>query len=453
MKMILGICLLIPITTYYLNPEDFGALAIISAVTGSLLPLISLGTTWVLGSNYFSLSESERKELAFTVLVLDAILRFILVTILWLLSNTLLPLIIVVNKPEYVLFFKIHLISLMFGVFWPIVSYLLILEKRAGLHASIEIGQTLITTLVTIFLLSVLGLKGITLFLAPLVTNFCSMLVELALVRSQVRARIHARWLKEVWTVGAPSILANTSEAISNSADRFFIQKWDSLTTLGIYSHSQTYGTILKTVNKSFARTVNPSALKAFSIGSDIYPLKVQIRAWYAILLSIGTLVVLFAHEFIDFLTHGKFVAAAPLVTVWVYLMFSHTLGLSSGQYLLSRQATKTLSLVQMAVSLIFIAVTCIAAYFFGAMGAALSVLISNFCIQLAYIIKARQLGSPYCDHFFILAPTLFLALLIAVHNMLDVPIAIRVAEACLVVGVSMSYAIVSLRRLKHVSA
>lgn len=452
MKMILGICLLIPVTTYYLNPEDFGALAIISAVTGSILPLISSGATWVLGSNYFSLPETERKELAFAVLLLDAVLRLILVAVLWLASDALLPLIIDDNKPEYVLFFKIHLISLLCGVFWPTVSYLLILEGRAGLHASIEIGQILITVLVTTLLLSTFGLKGVTLFWAPLATNFCSMLVELAIMLRQVRARLDTRWIKEIWTVGAPSILANTAEAISNSADRFFVQKWDTLNALGIYSHSQTYGTILKTINKSFARTVNPSALKAFSTGVNTHALKIQIRAWYAIVLSGGTLVVLFSREFLDILTHGKFVEAAPLVAVWVYLMLSHTLGLPSGQYLLYRQATKTLSIVQMAVSLIFIGVTGIATYCFGVLGAAISVLLSNLCIQLAYISRARQLGNPYRDHLSILAPASFLALLIAVHNLLDVPIALRLAEACFLVGASLRYAFVSLRRVKHVS-
>jgi O-antigen/teichoic acid export membrane protein len=452
MKTILGICLLIPVTTFYLNPEDFGALAIISAVTGSVLPLTSSGAIWVLGSNYFSLRETERKELAFTVLLLDVVLRLVLVAVLWLASDTLLPLIIKESKPEYVLFFKIHLLSLLCCVFWPTVSYLLILENRARLHASMEIGQTLIAVLVTTLLLCIFEQKGITLFWAPLATNFCSMLVELALMCRLVRARLDTRWLKEIWTVGAPSILANTAEAISNSADRFFIQKWDTLNALGIYSHSHTYGTMLKTINKSFARTINPSALKAFSTGADTYALKFQIRAWYAIVFSAGTLVVLFSREFLDILTHGKFIEAAPLVAVWVYLMLSHTLGLSSGQYLLSRQATKTLHIVQMTVSLIFIGIIGISTYCFGVLGAAISVLLSNLSVQLAYIYRARQLGNPYRDHLSILAPASFLALLIAVHNLLDVPIELRLAEACFLLGASLRYARASLRRLKHVS-
>ena len=448
-KIILGIFVLIPVTTYYLEPEDFGALAIINTITCIFLPLFSVGGTWILGSNYFKITENERKRLIFSVLLTEVLLRFALVAILWLASDTLLSLVIKDVNPDYITFFKIHLISLLCNVLWPTVSYLIILERRAPLHASIEIGQTLISTILTLVLLNIFEMKGVTLFIVPLITGFCSMLVELFFIRRKVLFHLSMRWFKEVWTVGTSSILANTAEAISNSADRFFIQKWISLDALGIYSHSQTYGNILKTINKSFARTINPYSLKAFSNGLDTTPVKIQIRLWVAIITCGGAIVALFSRDFLNLLTHGKFEEAAPLIVIWVFMMFSHTLGLPSFQYLLSRNATKTLSILQVGISLISLTTCAAATFFVGLLGAALAILLSNFCLQLAYILKARELGCPYEDHFFILIPFIFLAFLTVIHNIFYFSLAVRAAEASILVGVSFFYILLKLESLK----
>ena len=186
---------------------------------------------------------------------------------------------------------------------------------------------------------------------------------------------------------------------------------------LGIYAHAQSYGDVLKTINKAFARTINPVTLETFVADEDISPVKFSVRVWSALILAGGIVVVLFAREFLEILTHGKFVDAAPLISVWVYLMFSHTLGLVDSQYLIATKQTQAILKMQLIIPLLFIPLTGVATYSFGIMGAAICIVFSNFCLQCLFIHKAQQMGSSYKDHLSVFWSGLFLAVFIAFHT------------------------------------
>lgn len=59
---VLGTFVMVPVTTFYLNPKDFGIMAIIMAVTMPIGPLASSGAAWVLAGNYYKIDENEKKS-------------------------------------------------------------------------------------------------------------------------------------------------------------------------------------------------------------------------------------------------------------------------------------------------------------------------------------------------------------------------------------------------------
>jgi O-antigen/teichoic acid export membrane protein len=181
------------------------------------------------------------------------------------------------------------------------------------------------------------------------------------------------------------------------------------LEALGIYAHSQTYATVFKAVNKAFARAVNPPALRAFAEGLDTNFLVAQFRIWFALLALVGVATVAFSRDMLAFLTHNKFVDAAPLVVVWVFLMVSHSVGIPNAQFLLSRKATGTLAYLQTAISVVFIGVTAAATYFFGIYGACISIVASNLILQTAYVLRASKMGCQYRDSAFALVPAILI--------------------------------------------
>ena len=62
-----------------------------------------------------------------------------------------------------------------------------------------------------------------------------------------------------------PAIPFSLMDVIANSLDRFVIQRWLDLSTLGIYAHSQSYRGMFVTVTKAYSRTMTPTFLELFA--------------------------------------------------------------------------------------------------------------------------------------------------------------------------------------------
>lgn len=422
-----GFFIMVPITTYYLDAVDFGLVAILAAITAPLSPLASAGASWVYGANYFQISEEERKELLFNILFLDILLKGVLVLACWLGREWLLKTFVADYRPIHEFYFKLILLTYLFGTLWPTISSVLIIMRRAKLHAIFEIGQWIVGLAVIVLGLAVFRLQVLALFLAPLISSLVSLLGELVFVHRHIRWMICGRWISEILRVGVPSIPANVAEAAGNAADRYFIQRWIGLASLGIYSHSQAYANIFRMFNKAFGRTIGPRALEVFSRVLPTDELKSAMRSWYAVLFFGGTCCALFAGELVGLLTHGKFTAAAPLVTVWFFLIISHSFGIPSSQYLLSRKAVRVLMQGRIFVSLAGVGLTALLTYNFGILGAGVSIVFTNFCIQLVFVWMAKRLGSPYRDEYIAFFPAVSIAVVAWINSTFTISLPFKV--------------------------
>ena len=136
-----GILVMVPITTYYLDPKDFGVVAILMALVAPLGSLASSGSSWVLGGNYFKLGKESCKELLFNLVLVDFVLKTIWVSLFWFVSQFILEMFIKDFRPEFQWYFTLALMGVWSGMFWPTVSQLIILQGRAKLHFVIEISR------------------------------------------------------------------------------------------------------------------------------------------------------------------------------------------------------------------------------------------------------------------------------------------------------------------------
>ena len=438
-KGTLSIFIIVPLTTYYLDPVDFGIAAIIAMITGLIMPLSSTGVTWVLSAHYYKETDTGRKELLFNILFLDVLLKAFWIILFLMTAERVLPLIVKDYEPRLIFYFQLSLLGVMLNGIWPSISYAIVLKKRGRAHAFIEIGQYLAGMVTTIVCMMLLKLSTITLFIAPLATGLFSFAAGLWYMRDDIRPRLNIAWLKEIVKVGMPTIPVNFFATISKTLDRFFIQKWINLSQLGIFSHSRSYEQIFTMGTKAFSRTFVPEALQVFA--GDAAPGKLAeiLRIWYGILSIAGLFVTLFSYEIIDVLTHGKFIAAAPLVPVWFMLLLSYALGMPYSQYLVCNKKTKFLVYSGIILGLISVCISAVLIFKFGIMGAVAAALLSNFLIQISRRIYARKLGCERIaeKEFFIALAVLLAAYFI---NML-VPLGfIEKSAAFIVISLFIAY-------------
>ncbi|WP_164924813.1 lipopolysaccharide biosynthesis protein [Thermodesulfovibrio yellowstonii] len=385
---------MVPVTTYYLEPKDFGIFAIINTIVMPIGPLSSTGVSWVLGGNYYKINEEERKILLFNLLILDFTFKFFWVIVFWLLSYLLLPVIIKDFEHRYILYFKLILLATLFTALWPTISYFIVLQQKGRLHAIFEIIPWLCGAITTIVSLSVFNFSTLALFLNPLVSGLTSFLLGLWYIKNYIKPIIVKKWLTEIFKVGIPSILVNLVDILTSVLSRYFIQKWINLSQLGIYSHSESYKTIFTMGTKAFSRSFVPPLLEAFSKNTSTEKIETQLKRWYGLLGLAGVFVTLFSYEIVNILTHGKFVKAAPLVPIWFFLILSFTYGMPGTQFLLVQKKNQFMMYSGIITGMIFISVIAFSVYQFGLFGAVISLVLYNFCIQLVRTIYAKKLGS-----------------------------------------------------------
>jgi O-antigen/teichoic acid export membrane protein len=433
---VFGILIIVPLTTYYLDPKDFGIIAIITALTTPIGPLASSGCAWVLGGNYFKLDDHSRRILLFNLLFVDFILKTTWVFIFWVGAKWILAFVITDYKPEYSVYFSFSLLGVWLGTFSPTVSQLIILQEKAVFHAGIEMLKWIARVVTIIFCLACFNMGLKTLIIAPIVENAVSLFVEIFVIYKNSKIQISRQWITEVVKVGLPSIPSNLSETIGKIADRYFIKTWLSLASLGIYSHSQTYMNMFKLFIKAFQKTIFPDAVLSFSKESsvDSERLKRILTIFLWVIVLVGIMLILFSYEAVDALTHGKFVAAAPLIPLWFLIVFSQIYGMLYGNYLITNKKNRFLMISMSTTSIFFIGITALCVYFLGLYGATVSIVASNFTVQLWGRIVSAGMGCPVSFELHFWMGLALYIMIYLINWMIDIPLSLKVIFSMLII-------------------
>ncbi len=444
LQTMVGVGVMVPITTYYLDPADLGTVAILTALAMLATPLASTGDSWVLSTHWHATSESGRKELLFNLLLANLGMKTLWVGIFWLLSPLVLPHLIRDYRPEYQQYFRLALVGLLAGTFWVTFSSLMVIERAPVSHAlneSLQWGAGAMTTLLG---LSVAKIGVLSLFLAPIAAGLISAVHGLWYVAHKLSPRPSLRWGKEIVRSGMPAIPFSLMDVIANSLDRFVIQRWLDLSTLGIYAHSQSYRGMFVTVTKAYSRTMTPTFLELFA-GDPVQPrrqVEETVSLWYLCVTAGGILVTLFSPEVIHILTHGKFDQAAELVPIWFLLVYAHSMGLPSTQYLLTVRRNVLLSWTSIVISLGTMGLVCIATWQFGVIGATSAAVFGALALHGMRFYLARRLDCPYGFEAGVLwgVGTVLLLYLVTYRVGLPLPAKIILAGAVMtVLGVKIS--------------
>lgn len=384
---------LVPVTTHYLDPADFGVYALLLAVVMPVRALAATGAPWVIGGNYFNASEVERRAMLFNVLAFEFALRGALILLLYLLAEPVLRWLVPHYRPEYLAYLHIVLAATLAGSLWPTVSFLMTVRNHPRLFALYSLVQILTNAAATVVFLAVFGWGVESLFAAMLASACASVVLELLYVRRQVDFSLQKKWLREVVSTGLKATPGGLAEVANNMTDRMAIQRWAGLGTLGLYSHSQQYQSIFKMLTGALSNSLTTDSLRIYSRNLNPAPIARVLTLWYGMLALMGIGIALFSDAVIALLTHGKFIGAAPLVRIWYLSVFSVSYGIPYANFLMARKRNRVLMYTQLFSTLAGIGLVVAGAYAFGVFGAAWAILLTSVAIQLSRRLVSHRLG------------------------------------------------------------
>ncbi len=226
---------LIPLYTALLTPEDFGVLALITLAGAFLTSGISSPIGIGLDRFYFKPDYvSRRSVLLFNLLLLLAAKTIALSALYWALSETICQALF--SSREFIPVVRLYAGVVLVTPFSDFLLLLLRLKEKARYHVVLSLGRFAVSVATILYCLLSLEL-GV---LAPIIGNiaglaFYVVLATPVLVRG-VSPALSLSVLKEPLGYAYPQIVTAFVSLFMQSADRYLLRVFGSLSAVGIYS-------------------------------------------------------------------------------------------------------------------------------------------------------------------------------------------------------------------------
>ena len=305
--------------------------------------------------------------------------------------------------------------------------------------------------LALIFCLVILKLKTVSLIWAYLGAAVGTSIFSTIYIKRYIFMCFKLKWIKEIVHRGFPTIPLNLFEVISNSIGRLFVERWVGLASLGIYSHSLDYRKAFMLPHRAFQKSFGPEIIEAVSTENSFKYEKMKriLKNWFGVLMVSGTFVILFSRDIINILTHGKFVDAALIVSIWFILMVIFAFGAAYTPFILANKKTKFIFFSDIIIGAVSWPIMALSVKYFGVIGAAVSVCLYFFMLHFARRIYARRLGCiNYDGRNFVITIVSLIGLLLFV-NTVAVSFLAKILITLVISFISIKYYEIDLSVLK----
>ena len=309
--------LLLPIVSRYLEPTDFGLVALAETIAGPIGMICGLGAATALRRMYYEYSDDISARHAYV----GTAIRFVALSA-----------ILVVVMACFVGPFLLHLADRKFGVaFFPLIGIaicaaglgqveqtqlsLFQVQNRPFPFAFISIftfalGVACVLSLVVGFHMGAFGVLT-----SRLVGVICGVLVALYLTRGFIFAPWHWSGLQQQLRLGLPLAGFEVVNLGLIFADRIILQHYRSLNEVGVYSLAYTFGALMLTLTVSLSQVWSPLFFES-SLAGEIETLRRASSSLMAGLVAAASVAVVIARPAIHVLLDPRYFATAALIPI-----------------------------------------------------------------------------------------------------------------------------------------
>lgn len=309
--------LILPIFTHYLSPEDFG----IYNYTNSIKSVLAVVTTLSLNSfvlrYYFKLNtEEEKKKLASTTFLF--LLGFS--GLLLLVEYIGIPVLIRVFsiRIPFDPYFSLTVINIFLETAIVIPMVLLRVRRKALAFVGISLAHALLTiALGLIFVISFKwGLVGR--YYGILIANILFMLIYLFCTFNFIPVSFDLSFLKKGMRFSAPLLPAAIATMALACLDRVWLERYVSLSQLGIYTTAFTLGTALLIITRAFYMAVEPEIFASFERSDFNQRVLVMKNRFVLTITLIGAIMIIFSKEAVEIFLAPSFLDTYKIIPFFV---------------------------------------------------------------------------------------------------------------------------------------
>lgn len=324
--------LTVPITTYFIEPSEFGKASMFSVIQLFLLSIIFLGMDQAYTREYHN--EKNKKKIFQNAMFIPLGISIILMSIIFIFRDSFSNLLF--STPYY------PNISLLFGlmiIFSVIERFVLLSIRMAEKAVEYSIFTIILKLLIffcTLFLIILGNRSFLTVIYATLFGQFVGDF--LLIIRYRRLLSVNKRlfdWnlMKKMLFFGLPIVVAASLSTLLNASGRFFLRGYSTFYELGIYAAALKISNVLQIIQVAFTSFWVPTAyrwekekkdIKHFSFISDVLLLVLTI-GFFFILFFKKYIVIILSSDYKD----AQFIAGLLALTPILYTISeTSTLGI-----------------------------------------------------------------------------------------------------------------------------
>jgi O-antigen/teichoic acid export membrane protein len=389
---------LLPFYTYYLTPVDYGVMEILSLVVmlGGLL--VGFGISSGLMRHYYATEdERERAELVGTAVVFSIFSAALMAAPVWLFASSVSR--VLLGTANYAFLVKLAATQFFFSLSADIGWVYLRAKKRSTLYVALTQVFLGVSLGLTVYLVAIrkMGLAGV--FWGNAVAAAVLWIVLMGVTIRDAGLHFSRKDLTEMLRFGSPMVLTWIAAYVLNYSDRFFLQRFSDLTTVGLYSLAYKFGFMVSMLG------VQPFLLiweaQAYEIAKREDAKDVLARIftyWSTILIAGGFLLILFVREIFAILVNHKFGSSYLMVAPIAIAYVIQGMGVYFEAGLLIQKKSKLLASIGVICTIFCLGIEMVLIYYWKSWGACVSTVFSFMVFGIVTYRFSQRVYPIHCD-------------------------------------------------------
>ena len=370
----------LPIYTRYIEPSDFGLIAIITTF-GSLVGVsMSLQLNAALPRLYFDEDEIGVRQLFSTIFYSVTIIAGGFMIFISIAGDKIITLLFPSIENAYFPFFFIGLFTVFLSQLSMVINRLLVVQEKGSVVLKRTLVVQPIGLIIGIYLVAYLKLAVLGVLVSVLITTMITLLINIWVVRGYFVKVWDKRRFKESYIYSWPIIPHALGGYLFMYSDILVMEKYLPLAAIGIYAIADRFSQILKIIVNALGTALSPNFMrlaKDSEIGA-VNSFNKIISLWLFFILTVWLFLSLFAAELVGLLTDEKYHEA------YIYIPLLAAAYIFRGFYLFSSypiyytKNTKIIPKITLLAGLLNVVLNILLIPIIGIMAAVITTFLSN---------------------------------------------------------------------------
>jgi len=382
--------LLLPIMTKYLTPEDYGIMAYVDAIIIFVFVFSVMSLNSYILREYFELKDKvKQEELIGNFFIFLIVYNFFSVFIFIGLLSLLLSFLDLQFDFSHIML--LALIGNFFEIFSIFPQIIYRIQEKAIPYIYFTISKTSLQMGSIIVLLIYFDQGVFSKYYGVLGVNALFAIISFFIVSRNAIYSFDVIQVKEGLKFSLPLVVSAVSFLILDVSDRFILERYISLSNLGLYSIAYTLGFAVNVIINGSYKAFEPLLFreaKEENFMNSFYTIKKQ---YMFLVFVIGLLVIMFSQELLHFITSEKFYEAYYLVPFIVLAAISKGIYMLYAVLLMIQKNTKLLSKAIFLGAIVNIGINLLFVEAYGSIVAAISTFVAFLLMTMMVHVKTFQ--------------------------------------------------------------